>query len=153
MLNLPKRDLTNDEAWLSYSGALLAHFMSLFPPETQPLLDYSPASLVIVENWLCDRYEDYEDTLYEADEKLYPAVVMYVGETFRRNLKGHWVRYLSDEDESFPYDEKTIVEGDFVEGFCVPHQHVKDVLYLHHRDAMRRGLEKWMEESNNCKMP
>lgn len=153
MLDLPKRDLTNDESWLSYSRALLDHFASLFPPETQSLLDYSPASLDIVENWLCDRYEDYEDTLYEEDEKLYPAVVMYVGETFRRNLKGHWVRYFSDEDEYFPYDGKTVVEGDFVEGFCVPHNHVKDILYLHHCDALRRGLEEWMQESDNNTLP
>jgi hypothetical protein len=140
-----KRDLSTDETWNAYMTTTLARFISLFPPEVQSSLDYSPKSLDVVEAWLFARYEDYDAVLFEEDKQLYPGAVLYIGETFRRNLGGHWVRYLLEDDLYFPHDDQTVIEGDFEDEVYSPHLDLREAFHAGYRDVFRENLEALME--------
>lgn len=93
------------------------------------------------------RYENPEETLFDEDKLLFPGAVLYIGETFRRNLGGHWARYLPEEDsDEFPDDEKTIVAGDFEDGYMNPFVDVREMLDYRLPNAFREYLERLIDE-------
>ena len=53
-------------------------------------LDYSPASLDVLEAWLLARYPDGDAARAETEVLLLDGVARYVGETFRKNVGGQW---------------------------------------------------------------
>lgn len=78
------------DAWLTDMDDALDHFREHVPAVLAEQLDYSPESLVALENWLLQRYPDQESFKTDSSLALVDGIVRYVGETFVRSLGAHW---------------------------------------------------------------
>jgi hypothetical protein len=90
-------DLSDD--WRAEVKAGIDRFIAAFPPAMQAKLDYSPASLDIVENWLLQRHPDIWSVRDETDFDLIDGAVFYVGECYKKNVGGFWSLSQSEPDD------------------------------------------------------
>jgi hypothetical protein len=80
----------NDFAeWLTFMGDRMDELFSELPPHIVQLLDYTPRSLTVLENWLMSKYKSPDD-IPDADKYFIDKVACYVGQTFRKNLSSKW---------------------------------------------------------------
>ncbi|OYD07117.1 hypothetical protein [Paludifilum halophilum] len=84
--------------WLFDMDDVLEDFIEKFPGN----LDYSPSSLNILENWLLKQYSSAEELKSKDQFPNLDAIGRYIGEVYRKNLKGvRWGIELDDESNVF----------------------------------------------------
>ena len=133
--------------WQSYLDHSIKRFTSSLPPDSQEKLDYSPGSLQVVEDWLLERYADPVDVLHDQDPELYAGAILYIGETFCKNLECIWKVRLDDFDPGFPFpyqgakvvDENSDLEE--VDRTFWPEDNVLELLRDRTGDLLRHHLE------------
>jgi hypothetical protein len=77
---------------------VIESFKVLLPQSIIDKLDYSKASLDIIEDWLLEKYPK----ISELEKQDYEGVARYVGETFRNELNtAIWSIQLDDEEIAF----------------------------------------------------
>lgn len=88
MSNPTSRELF--EYWLADMDDALARFTQRLPRDVAEKLDYSAASLDVLESWLLAHYPDIPSMRPESEADLVDGMARYVGETFRKHLGGRW---------------------------------------------------------------
>lgn len=92
------------EAWLWDMPNALKRFKNRMPPHIQSQLDFSIASLDTVEQYLLSQYQTIDDIMAEPSFIL-DGYAVYVGETFRKALKGNplnqWELMLVEDNVFF----------------------------------------------------
>jgi hypothetical protein len=84
------------EYWLSHMDDALAEFFARLPEDLRAKLDYSPASLPAIEEWLLARYPNPGAIMTDAELPILDGAARYVGETFRKSVGGRWRIRLDD---------------------------------------------------------
>ena len=84
------------ESWLVDMDDALERFCDSLPGEVSERLDYSPASLDVLEEWTLDRYESTDQMLSASEATTVDGLARYIGETFRRAIGGRWGIRLDD---------------------------------------------------------
>lgn len=103
----------NFDEWLVSMTFKIDELGRELPREIAEQMNYSPASLSILEKWLLSKY-DSPSALTQNDKYFFDRLVCYVGETFRINLKGHWDIITDDRYFYFglpvvrPYDKVSL---------------------------------------------
>ncbi|MFD1395979.1 hypothetical protein ACFQ40_09410 [Kroppenstedtia eburnea] len=87
------------QVWLMEMGDILERFIDHMPPETG--LDYTPESLLRLEEWILGHYPSVDDLLKESNKETLDALVRYTGQVYRKNLKGKWTIHLDDPNYAF----------------------------------------------------
>jgi len=84
--------LTNDDfqLWVFNMDDELDAFKATLPVELAKWLDYSVESLTLLEAWILNRYPTFEDTEKKEEAQVLDWLARYVGETFRKQIGGHW---------------------------------------------------------------
>ena len=78
------------EMWVTHMYDALAEFLEQLPENVRRKLDYSPASLDVLESWLLEHYGSPQDLLVPAESRTLDGAARYIGETFRKKVGGHW---------------------------------------------------------------
>lgn len=78
------------EYWLASMDEMLDDFMSKLPREYRSQLDFSPASLDVLEAWVLEKYPDTISMLSKNESELVNGLACYIGETFRKATNTHW---------------------------------------------------------------
>lgn len=89
------------EHWLFVMDDALDAFFQQFNKPEQIRLDFSLESLERVEAWLLEHYADTKVMLAESESEKVDGVARYIGETFRKNIGGHWDIRLDDPKFAF----------------------------------------------------
>ena len=84
------------ESWLVDMDDALDRFFAVLPSEVCERLDYSPASLDILEKWILDRYESTDQMLPASEATTVDGLARYVGEAIRKAIGGRWGIRLDD---------------------------------------------------------
>ena len=84
------------EYWLADMDDALERFFATLPDEVRNQLDYSPQSLDVLEKWLLSKYSKMDELQRPSESRALDGMARYVGETFRKNLGGHWEIRLDD---------------------------------------------------------
>ena len=84
------------EYWLADMDDALERFLDSLPNEVSERLDYSPASLDVLERWILDRYASTDQMLPASEATKVDGLARYIGETFRKAIGGHWDIRLDD---------------------------------------------------------
>ena len=100
------------EAWLDYLPDFLAAVPSLFPPGKRRKLDFSPASLDVVEAWILDRYPDPDSMLGQTESQTVNLLACYIGETIRRAASARWDVQLESEYAYYGVPVLVLPNGD-----------------------------------------
>lgn len=77
------------EVWLAYMPEALEEFLLSLPVAVAQSLDFSPASLAILEAWLLEEFADVQ-VYKNSDIAIFDGVPRYVGEVIRRAVGGNW---------------------------------------------------------------
>src|SRR5262249_11309034 len=88
------------DIWLISMDDKLEKLLSEIPQEVAPKLDYSPASLTVLEQWLLKTYPTLE-ALLQFDRYFFDRLCCYVGETIRLNAEAKWSIDFSRSDDVF----------------------------------------------------
>jgi hypothetical protein len=75
------------QEWLVFLPDVLEQLIDKLP---QLSLDYSPESLLRLEKWLLEQYPDVQSIRDKKEIFNLDAYLTYVGEVYKRNLKGKW---------------------------------------------------------------
>jgi hypothetical protein len=89
------------EYWLADMDDALERFFATLPPEVRDRLDYSPQSLDVLEQWMLSKYSKMEQVRQPSESKTLDGIARYIGETYRKNLGGHWEIRLDDPKYAF----------------------------------------------------
>ena len=89
------------EYWLATLDTFLAEFVEEFPASVRRKLDYSSASLDMVESWILKTYESTDAMLEGTEGRRVNRAACYIGETFRKAAKGKWTVNLEDRDRAY----------------------------------------------------
>lgn len=68
----------------------LTYFLASLPDEVSQQLDYSPASLNVLESWLLERYPNPDAIIERYEHIRCDDIGRYIGETFVKSLGGFW---------------------------------------------------------------
>jgi hypothetical protein len=105
---MPYRVSSQEEfrAWLDAMPERIEKFLQTLPDEIQGQLDYSIASIDILEKWLLEKYSGLKplrDDLAKGTGKysVIDGAGCYVGETFRKEFGGEWVIELKDQEYAY----------------------------------------------------
>jgi hypothetical protein len=102
--------------WLMEMGDKLDEFIEKMPKELE--LNYSPESLLRLESWILENYSTVGDILKDSEKTMLDSLARYVGEVYRRNLKGKWKLYLDDPDNVFYELPVIMVPSETVPPIC-----------------------------------
>jgi hypothetical protein len=91
---IPTRD--EFEQWLFEIDNVLEEFVKQFQAGERQLLNLSPESLDIVERWLLATYPNTKAAIAKSESIAINKAACYVGETFRKQLGGHWDINITD---------------------------------------------------------
>jgi len=91
----------NFEEWLFEMDDALEQFVEGIPEPTRSQLDFSTASLDVLEAWVLARYGSPEELMKPEAKHLLDGVARYVGETYRKQLGGRWQIRLDDPKYAF----------------------------------------------------
>jgi hypothetical protein len=80
----------NFEIWLMDMDDAIDRLLDQVPSDVQAQLDFSPASLDVLEAWLLQRYPNLDALLAESEKDTLDGAARYVGQTFREKLGGRW---------------------------------------------------------------
>jgi hypothetical protein len=100
--------------WIFYLCDVLEDFLDFLPLEVSEKLDFSVESLDVIENWILDRYSTLDAILSFDQSSILNALRIYIGETFRKIVGGHWDIELEDSDFVF-FQEPVITNFDTYE--------------------------------------
>jgi hypothetical protein len=89
------------ENWLASLDDSLESLFSAIPEELRNRLDFSAASLDIVESLILQKYRDVASMLEPDQSSSLNALAAYVGETFRKGIGGRWDIRLDDPKFAF----------------------------------------------------
>jgi hypothetical protein len=89
------------EVWVIHMDDALAEFFDRLPEDVRRDLDYSPRSLDVLERWLLEHYAGPKDLLVPAESRNLDGVARYIGETFRKNIGGHWTIDLDNPKNAY----------------------------------------------------
>jgi hypothetical protein len=101
----PNRITSQEEfsQWLSKMDEEITALIAGYPVEMQKKMDFSPASLDIVEQWIIDNYSSSDALLISSEAKILDRLSRYVGETFRKKMKCQWIIDIDDPDPNYAY--------------------------------------------------
>ena len=85
--------------WLMEMGDRLDEFIEEMP--AQLMLDYSPESLLRLEEWILKTYPTVGDILKETEKRKLDSLARYVGQVYRKNLNGKWKLFLDDSNNVY----------------------------------------------------
>jgi hypothetical protein len=88
------------EEWLMDMDDAIDRFLDQVPANIRAQLDFSPASLDVLEAWLLQRYPSVDALLSEREKDILDGAARYVGQTFREQLGGHWDIVLDDPQDA-----------------------------------------------------
>lgn len=88
------------ESWLECLGNYIKELYK-FEPILEENLDFSPSSLSIIESRLLVRFDSIQDILKNENKQFLNACMVYVGETFRKNVGGIWQIELEDVNDAY----------------------------------------------------
>ena len=95
--------------WVADMDDALERFIDGLPECMREQLDYSPASLDILESWILDTYPNTQEMLSKENVDLVDGAARYIGETFRKCIGGYWDIRL--EDPKFVFYGLPILTG------------------------------------------
>lgn len=78
------------QLWMFHMDDRLEQFSQSLPSALAAKLNYSPGSLVHLEEWILQRYAASEEIIHQKEAKTADGLARYVGETFRKQLGGYW---------------------------------------------------------------
>jgi hypothetical protein len=135
----------------------IQQFKTVLTPENQNRLDYTAASLDFVEQWLRDRYLDM-DFVYQDNLSIFLGATFYVGETYRRHLKGWWKVEMSqlDPNDLHSYKAAQVIpgfdepdeDGEY-EYIVVPMEDLMTTIHERHELFIREVLYLMLKEHNS----
>ncbi|OYD07740.1 hypothetical protein [Paludifilum halophilum] len=96
--NLSKAD--RFEVWLMEMEDVLDRFIEEMPNGLD--LDYSPQSLIRLEEWILNQYPTVGNILKEHEKEKLDSLVRYVGQVYRKELAGKWMIQL-DHPKKDPF--------------------------------------------------
>lgn len=85
------------QLWLAEMDDALDRFLRRLPMGVAMRLDYTQASLLVLEKWLLDRFPDFETTRPLESSLDLDGAARYFGETLRREFGGKWFVNLNEE--------------------------------------------------------
>lgn len=109
----PLQERHQFECWLYDMERTIRRFLQGPAREIAPELDYTPASLEVLEHWLIEKYPSIEALLQPREAEILDAASRYIGETLRYACGGSWTIYLEDKTRSY-------FGIPVLEGFTVP---------------------------------
>ena len=140
---IQKNNFTRDEfkAWLILLPKCVNAFTETFPPEVRPFLDFSPASLDLVGNWLI---ENRNRSDFRSEPDVANGLIGYVGATYRINLNGKWNVHIDEPD--FRFSDNPVIEGfDQLGSVICPMVSIQKTLEKKTSWYMRVELEMWIK--------
>lgn len=97
-LIMTTRDEFDD--WLIAMDNKLDQLTEELPRDVADRLDYTPASLSVLERWLLGHYSSLEEII-DTDKYLLDRLSCYVGETLRKTVGGTWSIGDADDANAF----------------------------------------------------
>lgn len=89
------------ELWVFKMEDALNEFFVQLPDDVRRGLDFSPASLDVLETWLLERYPSPRSLLATSEKYTLDGAARYIGETLRKNVGGHWTIDLDNPKNAF----------------------------------------------------
>ena len=89
------------EYWVADMEDALERFASALPAEVRARLDYSPASLDVIEHWILSKFASSDDFLKRSTPEDLDGTARYIGEVFQRVLSGSWDIHFDDPKDAF----------------------------------------------------
>jgi hypothetical protein len=89
------------EYWLFEMDDALEQFVEGVAEPTRSRLDFSVTSLDALEAWTLERYTSPEELMKPEAKQVLDGLARYIGETFRKQIGGHWRIRLDDEKYAF----------------------------------------------------
>ena len=83
-------------AWLAVMPRAIQRFIGSLPDTVRPHMDFSPASLDVLERWLLETFHTVAELRAPERKELWDGLGRYIGETFIRNVGGRWEIRLDD---------------------------------------------------------
>lgn len=96
-----KTELEQFQAWLNYMETALEDFLERFPADVKEKLDYSPESLLTLEEWLISHFSDSDDLLKTENSLILDGFARYIGTTFQKAVQGNWTISFNDPNEIY----------------------------------------------------
>jgi hypothetical protein len=90
--------------WLSEMDKEIKTLITSYPIEVQRKMDFSPASLDVIEQWIIDNYSGPDLLLADSQIQMLDRLSRYVGETFRKILECQWIIEINDPDPDYAYN-------------------------------------------------
>ena len=91
----------NFEEWLFEMDDALDRFVDGIAEPTRSQLDFSPASLDVLEAWVLERYRSPEELMKAEAKNVLDGVARYIGEAYRKQIGGRWQIRLDDPRYAF----------------------------------------------------
>jgi len=95
---------------------IMEQFIDSMPQELN--LDYSPESLLRLEEWILKSYPTAGDILKESEKRVLDSLGRYVGQVYRKNLGGKWKLYLDDPNNVFYGLPVIILPSEEIDPIC-----------------------------------
>jgi hypothetical protein len=134
------------DEWLTFMDDRLEQLFSESPSHITSLLDYSPKSLTVLENWLMSLYKS-PDEIPDTDKYFIDKVSCYVGETFRKNIGAKWTIDLTNQEDV--YYGLPVIEREGKAPDCCPLALVTACLDRRRGTYMETILNNTLEESED----
>lgn len=96
--------------WLMEMDDAIEYFMKSIPNEISIKLDYTPESLLVLEEYILHKYADIESARKKSEAKFFDGASRYLGELFRKLDGGKWYIELERKDNFF-YGLPQVVGG------------------------------------------
>lgn len=90
------------ECWIISMHDNLDEFLAQFDDPIRKQLDFSPASLCVLESWILEKYSSIEDIKKPSEAQNLSKIGQYIGQTFRHNISSlKWRIQLEDPQGLF----------------------------------------------------
>lgn len=89
------------DMWVFHMDDALAEFLEQLAQGVRARLDYSPASLDVLEEWLLERYPNPSAFMQPSESRVLDGAARYIGETCRKKAGGHWTIDLQDQKNAY----------------------------------------------------
>jgi hypothetical protein len=96
-----ERRREDSENWLFEMDDALEQFLEGIAEPTHAQLDFSPASLDVLEAWVLERYATPQELMKADSKHVLDGFARYIGETYRKEIGGRWQIRLDDPKYAF----------------------------------------------------